>query len=298
MRKLVRSFKRAVNFLILWTIASIAILVILARVFESPFRQYLWLIPVLTTAYLFHKAIQFFLFRSSKYLNSQGYVVLSETNELEHRAIAKEIIGRELLRNEVVHHINGKRDDNRIINLCLMDHEKHEHFHSWLKWKKEKTGSYPSFRNQKRVLREEYGGTLLEYETKKPHRSFVDRPNWIKESDLASESIVSTPKPSPKVLAKNLPEERTLILTNDQQRILFVQLRDERKRLSELMKIPAYNIFIDKTLLKMAQRMPISRHAMLEIPGVTDEKYEAYGPYFVELIRRFKLSLLEKKDPA
>lgn len=48
-----------------------------------------------------------------------------------------------------------------------MDSEKHEHHHSWLKWKKEKTGRYPSIAQQKRVLENEYGGMLLESVRKK-----------------------------------------------------------------------------------------------------------------------------------
>ena len=99
---------------------------------------------------------------TAKYIDSRGYVVLSQLNELEHRFIAKWKLGRDLEQNEIVHHINGQKTDNRIWNLCLMDKEKHEHFHSWLRWKKEKSGRYPSIKDQKRVLAEEYGGILLE----------------------------------------------------------------------------------------------------------------------------------------
>ena len=71
-------------------------------------------------------------FKPEKYVNQYGYVVLSRQNELEHRYIAKQLLGRELKHNEVVHHINGRKTENEITNLCLMDREKHEHFHSWL----------------------------------------------------------------------------------------------------------------------------------------------------------------------
>ncbi len=96
------------------------------------------------------------------YINEKGYVVLYQEDELEHRHIAKHILNRDLYQNEIVHHINGKKTDNVIGNLCLMDCEKHEHFHSWLRWKKEKSGHYPSIGHQKNVLEREYGGTLLE----------------------------------------------------------------------------------------------------------------------------------------
>lgn len=99
---------------------------------------------------------------ANKFTNSMGYVVLSENNELEHRFIAMRLLNRELQPNEVVHHINGKKDDNEIKNLCVMDSEKHEYFHSWLVWKKTKSGSYPSINQQKNALENEYGGILLE----------------------------------------------------------------------------------------------------------------------------------------
>jgi superfamily II DNA helicase RecQ len=99
---------------------------------------------------------------TGKYINFRGYIALSSTNEPEHRFIARQILGCDLEHNEIVHHINGNKVDNDIRNLCLMDREKHEHFHSWLDWKLKKDGYRPSFAEQRRVLEDEYGGTLLE----------------------------------------------------------------------------------------------------------------------------------------
>lgn len=79
----------------------------------------------------------------------------------KHRYIAVKILGRDLLSNEIVHHINGKNTDNRIFNLCVMDRLKHEHFHAWLLWNKNKKGGYPRFIDQQKVLESEYGAVLL-----------------------------------------------------------------------------------------------------------------------------------------
>lgn len=282
MRWLNRGLRKVVKFLALSAIVSIATLFALVQLFESSNSEYLWLIPALIIAFLVFKSLTLPTFSRARYLNSQGYIVLRESNELEHRAIAKEIVGRELYRNEVVHHINGRRDDNRIENLCLMDHEKHEHFHAWIRWQKEKRGHYPSIKKQKHILREEYGGALLENAT-------FSQSDWIDAPDLATawpSRVDSELKPSP--VKQRPPEEKHVILSNDQRRLLFTQLRDERKRISAGRQIPAYEIFVDKTLLEMANHLPISKHAMLEIPGVTREKYEAYGSYFVEVIRKFR----------
>lgn len=222
MRTLIRSLKKVVNFLILSAIVSIAALFVLARIFESSYRDYLWLIPGLIVAFLTFKALKFSFSRNTRYLNNQGYVVLRKTNELEHRALAEGLLGRELFSNEIVHHINGKRDDNRVTNLCLMDREKHEHFHSWLRWRKDKSGYYPSIKNQKRILREEYGGTLLEEINQAQSR-------WIAEP-------ISSIEPSPKRISSSLPPttppaqfEQPTTLNEDQKRLLFINLRDERK---------------------------------------------------------------------
>ncbi len=54
--------------------------------------------------------------------NTWGYVY-------EHRVIAEQIVGRCLDKNEIVHHKNGKRWDNRPENLEVMDKNEHAKMH-------------------------------------------------------------------------------------------------------------------------------------------------------------------------
>lgn len=61
-----------------------------------------------------------------------GYNVFREPGEerqLEHRLVVERFLGRKLSENEIVHHKNGVRTDNRIENLQIMDHSEHTKLH-------------------------------------------------------------------------------------------------------------------------------------------------------------------------
>lgn len=231
--------------------------------------------PGLISLILFYLLIKK-VFRPEKYIDNWGYVVITNLNELEHRHIAKQRLKRNLSYDEVVHHINGKKIDNRVENLCLMNREKHEHFHAWLTWKKKKSGHYPSIEDQKRTLENEYAGTLLEN---------------IRPPSLEPISI----KVNPMIEKKEEPNES---YRKERQRKLFDQLRKERKRIAEQKNLPVYLIFNNRTLFEMSERRPSTEDMMLQISGVGPAKMAMYGWNFLTVIKIFQEIEIDQKKKS
>ncbi len=78
------------------------------------------------------------------YPKKNGYLgmVVNKKMIWQHRHVMEQFLGRGLTDDEVVHHINGIKDDNRIENLIVYNRSEHgkthkEIFHEYLRLKKE-----------------------------------------------------------------------------------------------------------------------------------------------------------------
>ena len=122
--------------------------------------------------------------------------------------------------------------------------------------------------------------------------AFSDQlPSLKKKQVLANNET----KPQSKIIPRAVAID-SFNVTPELKKKLFVLLREERSRLAQERNLKAYLIFHDKTLLEMSEKLPDSKHAMLEIKDVSLEKYESYGAQFIAVIRKFKEDLeIEKR---
>jgi ATP-dependent DNA helicase RecQ len=71
---------------------------------------------------------------------------------------------------------------------------------------------------------------------------------------------------------------------NDDDLILFDQLKAKRLELAKRQNLPPYIIFHDKTLIQMTQIKPQTLEQMSKISGVGQNKISKYGQIFLEII--------------
>jgi len=99
-----------------------------------------------------------------------------------HRHLMEQCLGRKLSRNEVVHHINGDIQDNRIENLRLMTLSEHGKLHRTGQTMSEETrkklsiaASKQDHWNQSKLTREQVAEAIKEIESGKSIRSTASK---------------------------------------------------------------------------------------------------------------------------
>ncbi|MGK2865129.1 MAG: ATP-dependent DNA helicase UvrD2 [Mycobacterium sp.] len=65
---------------------------------------------------------------------------------------------------------------------------------------------------------------------------------------------------------------------------LLAELKDWRLRVSQEMKVPAFVVFTDNTLIAIAETLPTDAAALVAIPGIGARKLEQYGPDVLALV--------------
>ncbi|MBS4213677.1 MULTISPECIES: DNA helicase RecQ [Neobacillus] len=68
---------------------------------------------------------------------------------------------------------------------------------------------------------------------------------------------------------------------------LFEELREARKRIAEVEKVPPFVIFSDASLKDMCAKLPKTSEEMLNVSGVGEHKLQKYGLEFIQVIRAF-----------
>lgn len=84
--------------------------------------------------------------RGGRYIDDAGYVHVKQDGHpraktcggyvMEHILVAERILGRPINRTEVVHHINGIKNDNRPDNLAVMTGSTHRSYHMLVRYGK------------------------------------------------------------------------------------------------------------------------------------------------------------------
>jgi superfamily II DNA helicase RecQ len=68
---------------------------------------------------------------------------------------------------------------------------------------------------------------------------------------------------------------------------LYFRLLELRNQISDNDNIPVYLIAANKTLVEMADSLPLTEKELLQIHGFGKIKVKKFGPYFLDIIKEF-----------
>ncbi|MBY0124004.1 DNA helicase RecQ [Bacillus sp. S/N-304-OC-R1] len=102
---------------------------------------------------------------------------------------------------------------------------------------------------------------------------------------LAEKAIPVIKKAENVTMKKTIPAAK---IQNEGNNDLFVVLRTLRKNIADQEKVPPYVVFPDTALKEMSTYFPDDQDSMLRIKGVGQVKFDRYGKYFMEEIKKFK----------
>lgn len=77
--------------------------------------------------------------------------------------------------------------------------------------------------------------------------------------------------------------------------VLFNKLSTLRQKYAQEMRVPAFVIFGDRSLIEMARAYPTNREAMLKINGMGPVKWERYGQAFLNVIIEHSVNTTSRK---
>jgi ATP-dependent DNA helicase RecQ len=100
-------------------------------------------------------------------------------------------------------------------------------------------------------------------------------------------------------IVKEKPSKTSVeVKTAETNAAIFEALRKVRKQIAEKENLPPYLIFHDKTLREMASRLPGTMKQMLDISGISENKFDKYGQEFLDVIRTFHTTETAEEVPA
>ena len=123
----------------------------------------------------------------------------------------------------------------------------------------------------------------------------VDNPNDVKgllnaiskESSKESGAAIPSEADLETKSATDNVQSYMPLLNDEKAKKCFESLKNLRSSFAEKEHLPAYCIFTDKALMRMAETLPMSKTQMLEIMGVGEKNYSKYGEQFIEVIKTF-----------